>query len=755
MKNNTPFFLALSAIKKDKKNYLLSFLIMLIAFTFTITFISFINTEETVDRKVKEQKYGNWLLCIENLNQENVEYLKINHGEDFVGDMKVISKLHTNHYVGNYDETFFELASIKLMDGRLPSKSHEIISIQGKNSLGDQVSINDHQYQVVGLINEYNQYWEGPSFDYFTYNLPTDRNFVYYSTQESVHQFVEHNNKKVTYNYPLISGEYTISHQSNNNIYYLGLEDIKISNSSTTTILNYFLILIGSALLFSVFYNSKEREKTVFLVRCIGMSKSDMKKYIFYEMIVIAFIALGISIVIGLILSLCVSLFYYNQHHIFVYGASLWMAIQYIGMLMLMIIGITYISLLTMQIHMMDGLIHKVQRKKLKKYNHHKHMNIRSLSWRIYNSHKSLFGIVCILMIAQFLIVDSVAENIIGLMGYIPNESNHYEYKYNFNYYDGNMLENIQDEIVEVHNMKYVNEYDYDYSYQWDVDDKYGGTFIQVTDDFKEYDGLLEEGRLPQNKNECLYFHDTSSPWGTTEVQIGDKVKIVKISNEKYETEIIDGEEFIKAKEELYDELKIVGIVSSNSIYEDFQTDVNIGINDTGLITFADQFKKDEISVATSLITQHDVFLEIKDSLFNDKNQDDKYLYSFMNGQNISYKQRTVNQVVIMSPMLVISVVFMCFIVNLLLNKINKDISLIRCLGMTLKQVMQLYLCFGIYIFINYSFFIWILWRPGVSIKYIIIYFIIGINIVILMLLAYRKTEKTLTFYPTDVERYY
>lgn len=749
MKNNTPFFLALSAIKKDKKNYLLSFLIMLIAFTFTITFISFMNTEENVDRKVKEQKYGNWLLCIENLNQENVDYLKTNHGEDFIGDMKVISKLHTNHYVGNYDETFFKLASIELMDGRLPSKSHEIISIQGKNSLGDQVSINDHQYQVVGLINEYNQYWEGPSFDYFTYNLPTDRNFVYYSTQESVHQFVEHNNKKVTYNYPLISGEYTISHQSNNNIYYLGLEDIKISNSSTTTILNYFLILIGSALLFSVFYNSKEREKTVFLVRCIGMSKSDMKKYIFYEMIVIAFIALGISIVIGLILSLCVSLFYYNQHHIFVYGASLWMAIQYIGMLMLMIIGITYISLLTMQIHMMDGLIHKVQRKKLKKYNHHKHMNIRSLSWRIYNSHKSLFGIVCILMIVQFLIVGSVTENIIGLGSYIPVEFNHYEYKYNFNYYDENMLENIQDEIIEVHNMKYVSD-----NYQWDVNDRYGSSFIQVTDDFKEYDGLLEEGRLPQNKNECLYFHDTSTSWNTPEVQIGDKVKLIKISDE-YETEIIDGEEFIKAKEELYGELKIVGIVSSNSIYEDFQTDVNIGINDTGLITFADQFKKDEISVATSLITQHDVFLEINDSLFNDKNQDDKYLYSFMNGQNISYKQRTMNQVVIMASMLVISVVFMYFIVNLLLNKINKDMSLIRCLGMTLKQVMQLYLCFGIYIFINYSFFIWILWRPGVSIKYIIIYFIIGINIVILMLLAYRKTEKTLTFYPTDVERYY
>ena len=749
MKNNTPFFLALSAIKKDKKNYLLSFLIMLIAFTFTITFISFMNIEETVDRKVKEQKYGNWLLCIENLNQENVEYLKINHGEDFVGDMKVISKLHTNHYVGNYDETFFELASIKLMDGRLPSKSHEIISIQGKNSLGDQVSINDHQYQVVGLINEYNQYWEGPSFDYFTYNLPTDRNFVYYSTQESVHQFVEHNNKKVTYNYPLISGEYTISHQSNNNIYYLGLEDIKISNSSTTTILNYFLILIGSALLFSVFYNSKEREKTVFLVRCIGMSKSDMKKYIFYEMIVIAFIALGISIVIGLILSLCVSLFYYNQHHIFVYGASLWMAIQYIGMLMLMIIGITYISLLTMQIHMMDGLIHKVQRKKLKKYNHHKHMNIRSLSWRIYNSHKSLFGIVCILMIVQFLIVGSVTENIIGLMGYIPNESNHYEYKYNFNYYDENMLENIQDEIIEVHNMKYVSD-----NYQWDVNDCYGSSFIQVTDDFKEYDGLLEEGRLPQNKNECLYFHDTSTSWNTPEVQIGDKVKLIKISDE-YETEIIDGEEFIETKKELYDELKIVGIVSNYSVYEEFQTDLNIGIYDIGIITFANQFKKDVISVATSLITQHDVFLEINDSLFNDKNQDDKYLYSFMNGQNISYKQRTMNQVVIMVSMLVISVVFMYFIVNLLLNKINKDMSLIRCLGMTLKQVMQLYLCFGIYIFINYSFFIWILWRPGVSIKYIIIYFIIGINIVILMLLAYRKTEKTLTFYPTDVERYY
>lgn len=755
MKNNTPFFLAFSAIKKNKKNYLLSFLIMLIAFTFTITFISFINTEETVNRKVKEQKYGNWLLCIENLNQENVDYLKTNHSEDLVGDMKVISKLHTNHYVGNYDETFFKLASIELIDGRLPSTSHEIISIQGQNRLGDQVTIDKDQYQVVGLINEYNQYWEGPSFDYFTYNLPTDRNFVYYSTQESVHQFIEQNNKKTTYNYPLISGEYTISHQYNDNKYYSDLADIKISNSSTTTIFNYFLILIGSALLFSVFYNIKEREKTVFLLRCIGMSKSDMKKYIFYEMIVIALIALGISIVIGLILSLCVSLFYYNQYHIFVYGASLWMAIQYIGMLMLMIIVITYISLLTMSIHMMDGLIHKIQRKKLKKYNHHKYMNIRSLSWRIYNSHKSLFGIVCILMIAQFLIVGSVTENIRGLMGHIPNESNHYEYKYNFNYYDENMLENIQDEIVEVHSMKYVNEYNYDYSYQWDVNERYGSTFIQVTDDFKEFDGLLEAGRLPQNKNECLYFHDSLSPWDITEVQIGDKVKIMKISDEEYETEIIDGEEFPKAKKELYTELKIVGIVSNHSVYEEFQTDMNIGTNDTGLITFANQFKKDEISLATSLITQHDVFLEINDPLFNDENQDNKYLYSFMNGQNISYKQRTMNHVVIMAPMLVVSVVFMYFIVNLLLNKINKDISLIRCLGMTLKQVMQLYLCFGIYIFMNYSFFIWILYRSGVSIKYIIIYFIIGINIVILMLLAYRKTEKTLTFYPTDVERYY
>lgn len=754
MKNNTPFFLAYSAIKKDKKNYLLSFLIMLIAFTFTITFISLINTEETVDRKAKEQKYGNWLLCIENLNQENVDYLKINHGEDFVGDMKVISKLHTNHYVGNYDKTFFELASIELMDGRLPSKSHEIISIQGKNHLGDQVTIDNQRYQVVGLINEYNQYWEGPSFDYFTYNLPTDRNFVYYSTQESIHQFIEGANTKVTYNYPLIPGKYLISECSSANLSQ-NMNNLLYTSQSPTDTLNYFIILIGIALLVAIFYNIQEREKTVFLFRCIGMSKSDMRKYIFYEMIVIAFIALGISVVIGLLLSLCVSLYYYYQSQIFVYTTSLWLSMKYIGFIILMIIGVTYLSLLTISIHAMDGLVHKVQRKKLKKYHKHKYMSVHRLANRIVNKHWNLFGPICLLMIVQFFLVVSIIDAI----KVIPDsyqEPNYY--RYNFNFYDEDMIYKIQDEIIELNTTKYVVNSDYNMT----VHDNSLG-LIEVFDNPSIFEDKIEQGRLPRNAKECLYLTKGYDLEDESRINIGDTVRVTKSHHYETQTVIMDGEEYEEPKEEFYDEFKIVGISLMEDIYDEYKEDKYISFYDNGIATYADCFDKKDIGISTNLVTKHDVFLDINDYQNMSYNERNNSMYSFKSIDNTSYEKDVLYRVMIRIPLMLTCIVFMYFIMSVLLNIINKDINLIRCLGMTKRQTTILYLWCGIYIFCHYSIWIWVYWGVLMPMYYLIenetwiisLYLAIGIHLLFFVIWAHKKTENTLTFYPTDVERYY
>ena len=755
MKNNTSFFLALSAIKKDKKNYLLSFLIMLIAFTFTITFISTINTNETIDRKIKEQKYGNWLLCIENLNKESVDYLKKSHGENMIGDMKVIQKLHTNHYVGNYDETFFELASIQVVEGRLPTQSNEVIAIQNKQKLGDYISIHQKQYQVVGLINEYNQYWEGPSFDYFTYNLPTDRNFVYYSTQESINKFVENQNKKITYNYPLISGQFLISNLNSTN-WNMDMNNLQYFSNSPTDSLNYFIILIGVALLVAIFYNIQEREKTVFLFRCIGMSKSDMRKYIFYEMIFISLIALGISIVIGLILSICVSLYYYSQSQIFVYTTSLWLSMKYIGFIMLMIVAITYLSLLTISIHAMEGLIHKVQRKKLKKYSRHQYMNVRRLANRIVSKRWNLFGSICLLMIVQFFFI----VNIIDDIKIISNsyKEPHYYYRYNFDYYDENMINKIQDEIIEANTTKYIKNYDYNMTINGNSLE-----LIEVFDSPSIFQDKLEEGRLPRNMTECLYRTRWYDLEDESRVKIGDTVRVMKTNHYETEVVIMDGEEYEQPKEEFYDEFKIVGIALIYDGYNEYNKDQYIGWYNNGIATYADCFDKKDIEISTNLVTKHDVFLEINDDQDGLYDKSNNSMFSFIRIDNTSYEQDIFYKVIIMIPLLLTCIVFMYFIMNVLLNMFNKDIKHIRCLGMTIKQTVTLYCWCGFQLFCYYSIWVWLYWGIIMPRDYFVendvwlipLYLIIGMHMIFFVIWAYKKTENTLTFYPTDVERYY
>ena len=89
----------------------------------------------------------------------------------------------------------------------------------------------------------------------------------------------------------------------------------------------------------------------------------------------------------------------------------------------------------------------------------------------------------------------------------------------------------------------------------------------------------------------------------------------------------------------------------------------------------------------------------------------------------------------------------------------NKDIKLIRCLGMTFKQTikMYIYLIFEIVIItLCYSYLYLNLYYEEVMIQALYIEInVIGFNILLFALFAYLRTSKELSFYPTDVERFY
>ena len=131
MKNNVSLKLALASMKKDKKNYIISFIMMIIAFTFTIAFSTFLSTQEKVDRYQREKDYGDWVVCYEGLNDYSKEFFKSSQLVDKITNLEVIGVLDNNNYIANYNEDYFDIAYITLLEGCLPKNDDEVLVVQG------------------------------------------------------------------------------------------------------------------------------------------------------------------------------------------------------------------------------------------------------------------------------------------------------------------------------------------------------------------------------------------------------------------------------------------------------------------------------------------------------------------------------------------------------------------------------------------------------------------------------------------------
>lgn len=750
MKNSVPFYLALSSIKQDKKNYKISFVMMVIAFLIAFLFPSIIESYQQVKKESTARDYGNWSVCYHNLSKESKEFLSSNKLVESISDISYVGMLEDNDYIANYNSNFFKIASIELLEGRLPEFQNEIIALHSKGySLNDKITVSyytdqaiEKQYVVVGIMNDYNQKWTVPSPDYFTYQNEEYKNFIYVTSSLPLQDFEGFSPDSI-YNFALLDN---VVFEKDENVGFQG-KSLEVDSYS-----NSYIVVVALGLLTAILSNIKDREKTVFLLRCIGMSHKDMKKYIFYEVIAIAILALGISAIIGLIILIGISSYVYVQFKLFLLFDLLILSLKYVAVIMILIVVITYISIFPISFRMMDSLIHKKERKQLKKYNRAKKMNVFNLARKLCNHHFVQINlIVSLVLIITGCVV--VIKDSFPLVYENSEKVVQYEYQY----------EKIDPDFIDLHIASIINYKEYKM-----IDTNYNnryGTCLSL----EHLDYLLEEGRLPINNNECLVYDCN----GVKNNKIGDKIHV---QNTIY---VEDEEEFFKefmGVDYQYDKegrvatlpihsFTVVGIVNVDELYNDLQNNYRYTIGSDGIVILDKAINKIDIewSSRTMIIANKDIYLDICDQ---QQNQVHSTFYLATVTSKTPYD--TISTILLIGTIGIVDMYFLFIEIHILIDKMNRDLKLIRCLGLTVKQCMKIYwYIVGMIMFLSNSFlYLYTLvittnalifqeknnsFLFAFSIMFIVLIFVISL----IMMISYRKTNQTLEFYPTEVERYY
>ena len=172
--NNISLKLALASIKKEKKQYFISLIVMILSFTIVIAFYNALKNDQIITQKTKEKLYGNWNICYEDIKDQELEIIKNLKDYESITDVEFIDVLDNNKQIANYNKDFFQLASIELT-GNVPQNHDEIIVKKHLGKIGETIELvinsDVKQYKIVGIMNDYDQKWCLDAYDYFTYQL--------------------------------------------------------------------------------------------------------------------------------------------------------------------------------------------------------------------------------------------------------------------------------------------------------------------------------------------------------------------------------------------------------------------------------------------------------------------------------------------------------------------------------------------------------------------------------------------------------
>lgn len=298
------FSLILKDIFRSKSSLLVIFsiiLVIIIPIVLYFTSSSFIDTAN----KEANKMYGYFDNILYDTNDSDEK--KYSDFIDSAGKIEVLQNVNSNNsdnidfVIGYFDDTARELASIKLIEGEYPKNQNEIAlcnSVIYKNNLskniGSIIKIQEKEYKLVGIINDYYALW----------NKPTDNNDILLPnaliSYDSKSKYI---NILQTHFLLKNSNPFTAEIYSENEMLVSNVNRSEKNEGKKYNIPIFVIVLttICSVLLtvYIFFYYFEKEKKKLSILRCLSLTKAETILYSFVKVIVMLFISLPFGILLG------------------------------------------------------------------------------------------------------------------------------------------------------------------------------------------------------------------------------------------------------------------------------------------------------------------------------------------------------------------------------------------------------------------------------------------------------------------------
>lgn len=748
MKNNVSLKLALASMKKEKKQYLISFIVIILSFMIVIAIYNTLYNDQIISQKTREEQYGNWNICLEDTSQKDLELIKNTKDYESITDIELTGILDDDSQIANYQNDFFQLAHIELT-GQVPKNDNEIIVKKGLGKIGETLSLTfnkqTNQYKVVGTINDYDEKWCMSAYDYFTYKLTPIHHQTYIKGNPQYGSVFSDAVFNLLLDDTVVYRASAYNRNNNEGTGFFVSVDFGENENETFNIVLAFAII---GLFVGISYNMSQRKERLLLLRSLGMSNRQMRDYIFYETICLVLISLIISFVLGYSLSWFMSYMISLLTGQYYFSFQLFALFPYIGILILMTFIASYFSYMIISLQSQDSLIHKKRRMKIKKYNKAHKMNVFHITNKEIRNHYNL--ILCIIVLSAYLLYALTSfvyynRYNAGAFSYQIYDGEGVYYKYSLK-----SSQSIRHNKKKIEYM--VGETKFSENYMKDNAIATSGSVIyengqghfyfdtiselMLTPYQKDDDFMIYKGRRPEKNNECLYGVHSNTP---------------EISNIDLDYDVGDTISLCNINDQSQIEYEIVGIAYFYNSYDNF------------LYSEGNHFSVLEDSIPESEWSYFYTFYDNKDlSFYFNKNYDDFSLS--MEYNNITYTKSMIKDLLYSFITIMIGIVFLILILKIFIDKVVKDLKLMRCLGMTNKQMIKMicYIlgyCFiivlgiySLYIINSYTYMIDSIYRKTFIIIFISYFIVMFVTI---LLMTYFKLRKRFIFLPSDVQRYY
>ena len=734
--NNISMKLAIASVFKEKKKYMISFIMMILSFSVVMTFYNVLRNDEINQQKVKESLYGRWDICYENLSNQDKQSLKKTRQIDEMLQVEMTGILDDGSYMANYNKQFFDLASIKVQ-GRLPSKQNEILSKKGK--INDVVTLNingqDQQVTIVGLINDYDKNWVMIAYDYFSYERDMIKTHTFVSGEtmsNSLGSYHGLHNHVVYMNYPLLSTpSQNVSYNYNGSIYMTEYGSSVDSDPSQTNYFNIILVFAIIGILVSSVYTMKDQKERFLLYKALGMTNKQLFVYIFYETIVLALVALIISILISVLLSYGILqiIYHYTKQGSFDYDFI--SMLPYVAVIFLTIVIAAFFACYIILIQSLESLIHKKERTIKKKYHKAKRMTVFHISCKEMKHHQNYIFSIAIISAFTLAMLSSLLSYPLQNLYQVEQSGMPYFY-YRIYFPQKEKLD-----IPSFHDLSYQRFATATIKDSLKISD--AATLVGYQkENVSQYQ--LIEGRMIENSDECVYKFKGCAIYSDEED--GDSSII------GYET--YDGLSYPKIGEQIdvYDE--------NENLFHSYKV---VGLLFQDELESYDQRKFDEVHDSYYLVDEQTLPENEKYVYEGDSSKfllpilEEKYnqMTIAIYYQETTFTMTTIESFIRDIVLVVVGVTFIILIFIVFVERLFQDLKLMRCLGMTKKQALQVNMyiyCYSMWFVVCYDFIY-------TTQSLIILFVYMSIFFIIFMSLTYYRLKADDSFLPTEVKRYY